>query len=86
MMQPKDVFVIMPFSSTATCDAGEWTAIYTTIFKPAIEATGYTCDRATPLTGRRQWISGSGVGSPCSRKSRSQPSSACPMCSWNMRP
>jgi hypothetical protein len=50
-MQQKDVFVIMPFSATATCGAEEWTAIYEDLFKPAVEAAGYACDRAMPVTG-----------------------------------
>src|SRR5258708_6902094 len=36
--------------------------------------------------GRHQWISGSGMGAPPSKKSKSQPSWACPMCSKKSRP
>jgi hypothetical protein len=50
-MPQQDVFVVMPFSSTATCTAEEWSEIYENIFKPAVEAAGYTCDRALPVTG-----------------------------------
>jgi hypothetical protein len=41
----------MPFSSTASCSGERWTEIYETIFRPAVEAAGYTCDRAMPVTG-----------------------------------
>jgi hypothetical protein len=41
----------MPFSSTTTCSADGWTEIYENVFKPTIEAAGYACDRAMPVTG-----------------------------------
>jgi hypothetical protein len=45
-MKEKDVFVIMPFSSTATCTEDQWTEIYENVFKPAIEGA------ASDSTGR----------------------------------
>ena len=51
MNAKKNAFVIMPFSSTDRCTEGEWTEIYEDVFKPAIEASGYTCERALPTTG-----------------------------------
>lgn len=47
----KDAFVIMPFSNTPTCTKDQWTEIYENIFLPAFEATGYSCERAKPMTG-----------------------------------
>jgi hypothetical protein len=51
MESPKDVFVIMPFSSTVSLSEPEWTEIYDHVFKPAIEECGYSCQRAIPKTG-----------------------------------
>jgi len=51
MMNKRDIFVIMPFSSTASCTSAQWLEIYENVFKPAIEASGYSCNRATPTTG-----------------------------------
>jgi hypothetical protein len=51
MKENKDVFVIMPFSATATCNEEQWTDIYESVFKPAIEESGYSCERAKPKTG-----------------------------------
>src|SRR5262249_16853541 len=51
METSKDVFVIMPFSSTATCTELQWTEIYENVFKPAVEDCGYSCERAMPETG-----------------------------------
>ncbi|HZI61233.1 MAG TPA: hypothetical protein VFD62_10990 [Pyrinomonadaceae bacterium] len=51
MEENKDVFVIMPFSSTTTCNEEQWTDIYENVFKPAIEESGYSCERAKPKTG-----------------------------------
>jgi hypothetical protein len=47
----KTAFVVMPFSSSATCTEEEWTEIYENIFYPAIEDTGYLCARSSPSTG-----------------------------------
>jgi hypothetical protein len=47
----RDVFVIMPFSDTASCTESEWTEIFEQVFRPAIDACGYTCERASPGTG-----------------------------------
>jgi hypothetical protein len=47
----KDVFVIMPFSATATCNEEQWTEVYENVFKPAIEECGYSCERAKSKTG-----------------------------------
>ncbi len=51
MKTKKVVFVIMPISSTQSCTETEWTEIYENVFKSAIEACGYTCERAIPQTG-----------------------------------
>src|SRR5262249_22532240 len=51
MGSAKDAFVIMPFSATATCTEERWTEIYENIFRPALEALGYVCERARPATG-----------------------------------
>jgi len=51
MAAKRDVFVIMPVSGTSTCTRDEWTEIYDLVFRPAVEACGYTCDRAVPKTG-----------------------------------
>jgi len=51
MDENRDVFVIMPFSSTATCTAKQWTEIYENLFKPAVEECGYSCERAKSKTG-----------------------------------
>jgi len=45
----KSAFVIMPFSPTAS--EKNWTEIFDTVFKPAIEECGYACERAAPSTG-----------------------------------
>jgi len=47
----KNIFVIMPFSSTASRKETEWTDIYERVFKPAITDCGYSCERASPETG-----------------------------------
>jgi len=46
-------YVIMPFSKHIGIDENEWTDVYETIFKPAIEGSGfgYHCDRSTITTG-----------------------------------
>jgi len=46
-----DVFVIMPFSGTECCSEEKWNEIYEHIFIPAIENSGYKCERALPSTG-----------------------------------
>ena len=51
MDEKRTVFVIMPFSGTETHDEAEWTNIYETILKPAVEACGYLCERARISTG-----------------------------------
>jgi hypothetical protein len=51
MDENKDLFVIMPFSSTATCTEEQWTEIYENVFKPAIVECGYSCERAKCKTG-----------------------------------
>ena len=51
MAQPRDVFVIMPFSATSGCTEAEWTEVFEQVFRPAIEACGYSCERAAPKTG-----------------------------------
>lgn len=51
MADQKNVFVIMPFSSTRSATQAEWSETYEHIFKPAIEACHYTCSRAQPGTG-----------------------------------
>ncbi|MCW3106493.1 MAG: hypothetical protein JWQ09_999 [Segetibacter sp.] len=51
MQNPKEIFVIMPFSATNSCTEERWTEIFFNVFKPAIEALGYTCERAMPETG-----------------------------------
>jgi len=47
----KNVFVVMPFSSTKTSTGDEWTETYEHVFRPAILATGYACSRAEVSTG-----------------------------------
>ncbi|TFH46509.1 MAG: hypothetical protein E4G94_02280 [ANME-2 cluster archaeon] len=50
-MKSKDIFVIMPFSSTKSCNQTEWDEIYFNVFQPAIEECGYNCERAMSQTG-----------------------------------
>jgi hypothetical protein len=47
----RDAYVIMPFSSTVTLSADEWTETYEHVFAPAVIGAGYTCARAKPETG-----------------------------------
>jgi CheY-like chemotaxis protein len=49
----KKCFVIMPFSSTPSCNEGEWTAVFNELIKPAFEKTnaGYICTRSEGLIG-----------------------------------
>ena len=51
MDNKKSVFVIMPFSSTKTCTEAEWEHIFNTVFKPAAEACGYSCEKVAPSRG-----------------------------------
>ena len=46
-------YVIMPFSKHVGIDETEWTDVYETIFKPAIEGSGfgYRCERSTITSG-----------------------------------
>lgn len=50
---PRTCFVIMPFSSTASCTSEEWTHIFENVFKPAIESSGldYECRRSKATRG-----------------------------------
>ena len=51
MATSKEVFVIMPFSSTHSCTESEWTDVFENVFQPAIEVCGYSCHESTPNTG-----------------------------------
>ena len=51
MSSVKDVFVIMPFSATKSCSEAEWTEVFEQVFRPSVEAVGYSCERAAPKTG-----------------------------------
>ncbi|AMV18272.1 hypothetical protein [Planctomyces sp. SH-PL14] len=51
MQASRDVFVIMPFSATASCSEADWSDTYKNVFKPAVTRLGYECERATPTTG-----------------------------------
>src|SRR4051794_21138721 len=46
-------FVIMPFSTTPSCTEDQWTDIFQTLFKPAVEGAelGYECRRSTATRG-----------------------------------
>jgi hypothetical protein len=46
-------YVIMPFSSTASCSDGEWTSVYKGVITPAVESSGlgYVCRRSSATTG-----------------------------------
>ncbi len=50
---PRVCFIIMPFSTTNSCSDSEWTNIYETFFKPAIEGAGldYECRRSMASRG-----------------------------------
>jgi len=50
---PRDCFVIMPFSSTASCTEEEWTRIFEQVLKPAVESAGldYVCRRSVATRG-----------------------------------
>ena len=53
MTSARDCFVIMPFSTTETCSEEEWTSIFETKIKPAVEASGhgYVCRRSQATRG-----------------------------------
>ena len=46
-------YVIMPFSDTDSCSAGQWTTIFNGLIKPAVEEAGlgYRCLRSKARTG-----------------------------------
>ena len=46
-------YVIMPFSKHVGINESEWTDVYETIFKPAVEGSGfgYRCERSSITTG-----------------------------------
>lgn len=50
---PRACFVIMPFSTTASCTTRQWTWIYKNLFKKAVEdaGLGYECRRSTATRG-----------------------------------
>lgn len=50
---PRDCFVIMPFSATASCTKKEWTQIFEQVLKPAVESAGldYVCRRSVATRG-----------------------------------
>jgi len=49
----KNCFVIMPFAKTQSCEEAEWTEIFKSMIKPAIEDSGYpyVCKRSDALVG-----------------------------------
>src|SRR3954453_19040660 len=51
MREPRDCYVIMPFSSTDQCTSEQWTEIYEELFRPSVLDCGYSCERAQPATG-----------------------------------
>jgi hypothetical protein len=58
MKKKKKCFVIMPFSDTPSCTEDEWTKIFVSIIKPAVEGSrlSYQCERST--AGRENLIKG----------------------------
>ena len=50
---PRLCFVLMPFSATASCSEKEWTEVFETVLKPAIEdaGLGYECRRSEATRG-----------------------------------
>ncbi|MFC1981320.1 hypothetical protein ACFLVN_03655 [Chloroflexota bacterium] len=50
---PRDCFVIMPFSGTASCTEDEWTQVFEQVLKPAVESAGldYVCRRSMATRG-----------------------------------
>ncbi len=53
MIGRKLCYVIMPFSTSASCSEGEWTSIFNGIIKPAVESAqlDYSCRRSSATTG-----------------------------------
>ncbi len=51
--ETKTCFVIMPFSTSKSCREEEWTDIFDTLIKPAVEEAGfnYQCKRSKALVG-----------------------------------
>ena len=49
----KKCFVIMPFSATESCNEDEWTEIFRTMIRPAVEKAGcgYICERSSAAIG-----------------------------------
>ena len=45
---PRSCFVIMPFSTSASCTGEQWTWIFEKLFKPSVESAGldYECRRS----------------------------------------
>ncbi|MPZ99689.1 MAG: hypothetical protein GEU80_10205 [Dehalococcoidia bacterium] len=52
-MQARACFVIMPFSTTASCSEDQWTEIFEELIRPAVEEAGlgYSCTRSTGTRG-----------------------------------
>jgi hypothetical protein len=50
---PRTCFVIMPFSDSLSCAESEWTLLFESLFKPAIESAGldYECRRSVATRG-----------------------------------
>jgi hypothetical protein len=51
--EPSLCFVIMPFSKTESCSARQWSSIFKTLIKPAVEGAGlgYECVRSVATRG-----------------------------------
>jgi CheY-like chemotaxis protein len=49
----KHCFVIMPFSTTASCTDAQWDEIFAEVIKPGVEKSGYDycCTRSNPTSG-----------------------------------
>lgn len=52
-MRRRQCFVIMPFSTTASCSEEEWATIFETVIKPSVENAGldYECKRSAATRG-----------------------------------
>lgn len=50
---PKKCFVIMPFSTSKSCNEEEWNQIFKTVIRPAVEKAGfgYVCERSAARMG-----------------------------------
>ena len=50
---PRTCFVIMPFSTTASCSEEGWTYIFEKVLRPSIEGAGldYECRRSVATRG-----------------------------------